>query len=290
MSKRAEAGEEKKKQVSVDRKTSLPAPIYRQEHQRRPKKLDPREVRGKERAKEQAEVIENLFECSLAKANTIDRRLKALGPGCRSYEAPALVAYELSGIPEDTYKGLASGQLIATMPPNEVKDAGTNPDHSANDMATNTTGLPIKEAEDPEFVTKDMATDTEDLPAEKAAGPVFIARNMATDTTDLPVLEIPALDNDIGLWEYYPHIMMLLMILIGFFYLYVGLKANPMPNTHKIICKSIFSHRHIPFPTPSLNAAPTVTLVYPPTPVPRLGFLKMMNGSSLGGALEGRKW
>ena len=225
MSKQAETSEEKKAAGAANWETDGSEDVG--EHargsmrrkmkkllslERQAKNLETLEMRGKGRAKEQSEALESLFECTPAKADAIDRRLKALGPGCRLYEAPALVAYELSGIPEDTYKGLASGQLIATMPLNEVKDVGTNSDvfaddratdttdllaeevavplRSAKDMATDTTDLPVKEVADPLRSAKDMATDTTDLPVKEVADPLRSAKDMATDTTDLPVKEV----------------------------------------------------------------------------------------------------
>lgn len=125
-----------------------------------------------------AGAIASLFECTPAKADAIDLRLMALGPGCLTQEAPAVVAHELSGIPEDTYKGLASGQLIATVPPKEVKDVGTDPEIFAADVATDTADLPVAK------VGSDMATDTADLPIE---GPILVAEDRATDTADLPI-------------------------------------------------------------------------------------------------------
>lgn len=218
------------------------------------------------RAKEQSEALETLFECTPAKANAIDRRLKALGPGCRLYEAPALIAYELSGIPEDTYKGFASGQLIATMPPNEVKDVGTDPDIFADDMAT----------------------DTTDLPAEKVTDPLFSARDMATDTTDLPVEELTTHRARSSLWALFLYFLMPLMIIFILRLLYTGLKSDSKPKTQiGLLYKNIYSHRHIPFPPPSLYDSRPFTLVYPPTPAPQLGMARMMKGSSLGGALRG---
>ena len=225
MSKQAETSEEKKAAGAANWETDGSEDVG--EHargsmrrkmkkllslERQAKNLETLEMRGKGRAKEQSEALESLFECTPAKADAIDRRLKALGPGCRLHEAPALVAFELSGIPEDTYKGLASGQLIATMPLNEVKDVGTNPDvfaddratdttdlpaeevavplRSAKDMATDTTDLPVKEVADPLRSTKDMATDTTDLPVKEVADPLRSTKDMATDTTDLPVKEV----------------------------------------------------------------------------------------------------
>ncbi|CAD6566798.1 MAG: hypothetical protein ASARMPRED_000145 [Alectoria sarmentosa] len=249
---------------STHREMKKPLPMKRQATN-----LETVEIRAKERAKEQSEALETLFECTPAKANAIDRRLKALGPGCRLHEAPALVAYELSGIPEDTYKGLASGQLIATMPPNEVKDVGTNPDRFADDMATDTTGLLTKEVASPLSVAKDMATDTTDLPVEEATAPYTKSSRRAL----------------------FLCFLMLLTISSGLFCMYMGLRSDPKPNTqHGIMYKNIYSHRHTPFPTPSRCAPTPITFVYPPTPALQLGLERMMTGSSLGGGLKGMKW
>lgn len=259
----SEDGEEHTK-GSTHREMKKPLPMKRQV-----KNLETLEIQAKERAKEQPEALETLFECTPAKANAIDRRLKALGPGCRLHEAPALVAYELSGIPENTYKGLASGQLIATVPPNEVKDVGTNPDRFADDIATDTTGLPTKEVASPLSVAKDMATDTTDLPVEEATAP-YTGSSRRT---------------------LFLCFLMLLTISSGLFCMYMGLRSDPKPNTqHGLMYKNIYSHRHTPFPTPSLCAPTPITFVYPPTPALQLGLERMMTGSSLGGGLKGMKW
>ena len=240
---------------------------------RRAKNLETFQIRAKERAKEQSEVLESMFECTPAKANTIDRRLKALGPGCRLQEAPALVAYELSGIPEDTYKGLASGQLVATMPPNEVQDSGTSAETFADDKATDTTRLP----------------------AEEVAEPLFIARDQATDVTNLPVEEVSVSKKTYKIWDYsrglFCVFLLLLMITLGFFFLHAWLKGGPMLEVSDgTIYRNVFPHRHTPFPTPSLNASTRVRLVYPPTPAAQLGLARMINGSSWGAGSVGRKW
>ena len=136
--------------------------------ERRAKNLELIGSRAKERSKEQSEALEILFECTAAKAIAIDQSLKALGPGCRLHEAPALVACELSGIPVNTYKGLASGQLVATMPPNAVRHVGTD-----------TAGLA------PE--ARSIGTETKDLPAnEVTAPPAMVTETVGTDTTNIP--------------------------------------------------------------------------------------------------------
>lgn len=280
MSKQAETGEEKKgagaetwetdnseddeehTKGSILRETKKPLPF-----KRHGKELETLDIRATERTKEQAEALETLFECTPAKANAIDRRLKALGPGCRLHEAPALVAYELSGIPEDTYKGLASGQLIATIPLNEVKDVGTKP----------------------VAIADDMPTDNTDLPAEDVARPVFIAKDMATNTTDLYVKGITLPYTMSSRRAFFLYILMLLLIFFGLFCLYVGLKPDPKPKTqHGILYKNIYSHRHAPFPTPSLYAPTPITFVFPPTPALQLGLRRALTGSSLGGGWKGR--
>lgn len=279
MSKQAKTGEEKKRLSAENWETDdsedaeLNTRWRRQEMKKRlsverpAKNLETLEIRTKERAKEQSEALETLFECTPAKANAIDRRLKALGPGCRLQEAPALVAYELSGIPENIYKDLASGQLIATMPPNEVKDVGTSPDRFADDMAT----------------------DTTDLPAEKVVGPLFVAKDMATDTTDLAVEEVSAPHTRSSRLAAFFYLLMSLMIFFGLFCLYMELKSDPKPKTqHGILYKNIYSHRHTPFPTPARYASTPITFVYPPSPAPQLGLERMMMGSSLGGVMRGR--
>ena len=280
MSKQAEIGEEKKEvgaetwqtdsseddgerakgSMRLSTKWSLPL--------RRPRKdLEIHDLQAMERTKEHSEVLENLFECTPAKANAIDRRLKALGPGCRLHEAPAIVAYELSEIPEDTYKGLASGQLIATIPPNKVKDAGTSPDK----------------------FTHDMSTDNQDLPAKDVGGPILIAKDMTTDTTGLYTEGVKVPHTKSSRRTSLLYILTFLMILFGLFCLYVGLKPDPKLTTqHGIMYKNIYSHRHTPFPTPSLYASTPITFVYPPTPALQLGLGRMMTGSSLGGRLKGQ--
>lgn len=240
--------------------------------ERQAKNIEARETRAKERAKEQSEALETLFECTPAKANAIDRRLKALGPGCRLHEAPALVAYELSGIQEETYKGLASGQLIATMPPNEVRDVGTNP----------------------EVFAVDAATEIIDLPTNRIAGPIFVAQDMATDTIDLPVEEVTTSHNRFSRRTLFDYLLMLSEILLGLFFLYwlyTELSSDPKPKTqHGLLYQNIYPHRHTPFPTPSRYGPTPIRLVYPPTPAPQLGLARMMKGSSLGGGLRGRGW
>ena len=244
--------------------------------------VDTLETRAKERAKEQSEILENLFECTPAKAGAIDRRLKALGPGCLLYEAPAVVAYELSGILEDTYKGLASGQLIAIMPPNEAKDVGTDPDIFAADVATDTTDLPAAE------IGTDIATDTADLPIE---GPLFIARDRATDTADLPVQGVPAFDKDTTYWDLVLCLLVSIIAFSGLFGFYAGLKPDPKPTTpHGILHKHVFSHRHTAFPTPSLNASTPITLLYQPTPALHFGLPTMMKGASLDRGVKRNRW
>lgn len=221
------------------------------------------------RVKEEPEAIKILFECTPGKADAIDRRLKALGPGCRMNEAPALVAYELSGIPEDTYKGLASGQLIATMPPNEVKDVGTNPDVFAHDMATTTIGLP----------------------AEAVTGSPFSVKDTSTDTTDLPIEQVTATHTRSGGRALFPYVLMSLMIFFGLFCLYMGLKLDVKSTTrYGIKYKNVYSHRFTPFPTPSVSASTPILLAYPPTPAPQLGLVGMMKGISSGGGPMGRRW
>ena len=238
-------------------------------------------IRAKERAKEQSEVLESLFECTPAKANAIDRRLKALGPGCRLQEAPALVAYELSGIPEDTYKGLASGQLVATMPRNEVQDRGTSPETFADDKATDTTGLPAEEVADPPLIASDEATD-----------PPLIARDEATDVTNVRVEGVSVSKQSYKIRDLFClFLLLLLMIILGIFYLRGWLKGDPVLEfPDGTIYRNVFSHRHTPFPTPSLNASTRVTLVYPPTPAAQLGLARMIHGSSWGAGSVGRKW
>lgn len=257
--------------------------------ERQAKNLETLETRGKGRAKEQSEALESLFECTPAKADAIDRRLKALGPGCRLYEAPALVAYELSGIPEDTYKGLASGQLIATMPLNEVKDVGTNPDVFADDRATDTADLPAEEVADPLRSVKDMATDTTDLPVKEVADPLRSAKDMATDTTDLPVKKVTVTPTRFSSWALFIYALMLLMILFSLFSLYSGLKSDPHSKIqHGIVYKNVYSHRYTPLPAPSRHASTPITFVYPPMPAPQLGLAMMMKGGSSGGGV--RRW
>ena len=323
MSKQAETSEEKKAAGAANWETDGSEDVG--EHargsmrrkmkkllslERQAKNLETLEMRGKGRAKEQSEALESLFECTPAKADAIDRRLKALGPGCRLYEAPALVAYELSGIPEDTYKGLASGQLIATMPLNEVKDVGTNPDvyaddratdttdlpvkevadplRSAKDMATDTTDLPVKEVADPLRSAKDMATDTTDLPVKKVADSLRSAKDMATDTTDLPVKKVTVTPTRFSSWALFIYALMSLMILFSLFSLYSGLKSDPHSKIqHGIVYKNVYSHRYTPLPAPSRHASTPITFVYPPMPAPQLGLAMMMKGGSLGGGVRG---
>lgn len=281
MSKQADTGEDKKEAAaglaessdSEDAEKHAKGSTYRGKlrhgFQRRPKNLETIEVQAKERAKEQSEVLETLFECTPAKANAIDRRLKALGPGCRLYEAPALVAYELSGIPEDTYKGLASGQLIATLPPNEVKDAGT----------------------DPEVFAGDVATNTADLPVEEVSYQPFIATDMATDTADLPVQTVPAITWSSRLWALLPYLLFSLAIILISYSLFNGLKAGSKFNTQNgPVLNTVYPGRHTPFPTPSLDSWTPITIVHPPTPAPQLGLLRMMGGGLSGGELEGKEW
>ena len=300
-SKQAKTGEEKKRRSAENWETDdsedaeLNTRWRRQEMKKRlsverpAKNLETLEIRTKERAKEQSEALETLFECTPAKANAIDRRLKALGPGCRLQEAPALVAYELSGIPENIYKDLASGQLIATMPPNEVKDVGTSPDRFADDMATDTTDLPAEKVVGPLFVAKDMATGTTDLAVENVVGPLFVAKDMATDTTDLAVEKVSAPHTRSSRLAAFFYLLMSLMIFFGLFCLYMELKSDRKPKTqHGILYKNIYSHRHTPFPTPARYASTPITFVYPPTPAPQLGLERMMMGSSLGGVMRGR--
>lgn len=241
---------------------------------RQAKNLDTLQIRAKqrakERAKEQSEVLESLFECTPAKANAINQRLKALGPGCRLQEAPALVAYELSGIPEDTYKGLASGQLVATMPRNEVQDRGTSPETFADDKGTDTTGLPAEEVADPPVIARDEATDATNVRVEGVS-----VSKQSYKIRDLLFL----------------FLLLLLMIILGIVYLRGWLKGDPvLVLSDGTIYRNVFSHRHTPFPTPSLNASTRVTLVYPPTPAAQLGLARMMNGSSWGAGSVGRKW
>lgn len=215
-------------------------------------------MQAKGRAKEQSQALERIFECTPEKAHTIDRGLKILGPGCRLLEAPALIAHELSGIPKETYKGLASGQLIATMARNEVKDMGTNPGIFANDMATDTSDLPIKEV----------------------TGPRSFAKDVATDTTGLPAGEVTASDTKSSRWIVPPYIVILLMIifcLLGFF---MALKSNSKPKVPQgLLYKNIYSHRYTPLASPSASASVPITFVYPPVPAQQLGLAGMMRGA-----------
>lgn len=227
------------------------------------------EFRANERAKEQSEVLESIFECTPAKAHAIDRRLKALGPGCRLHEAPALVANELSGIPEDTYKGLASGKLITTEPRNEVKDVGTNPVVFANEVST----------------------QTADLAPEQVADAPYSAQDMMTDTTDLPVERVPASSIMTELRALFPLLMVALLVVMGSIHLYTGLKGNHTLNAgDHVLQKHIYSQRYTSFPTPSLYTSTPVKLVFPPTPAPQLGLFRMMYGASRGGGLLERMW
>ena len=227
------------------------------------------ELRANERAKEQSEALESIFECTPAKANAIDRRLKALGPGCRLHEAPALVANELSGIPEETYKGLASGKLITTEPRNEVKDVGTNP----------------------VVFTNEMSTQTADLAPEQVADTPYSAQDMMTDTTDLPVERVPARTIMTELRAIFPLLMVTLLLIMGFVHLYTGLRGDPkLDGGDYVLQKHIYSHRYTSFPTSSLSTSTPVKLVFPPTPAPQLGLLRMMYGASGGGGLLGRNW
>ena len=269
------------------------------------------------RAKELPEAIATLFECGSDKAKAIDRRLRRLGPGAQRTEGPAALAHELSGIPVDIYQGIASGSLIATVPPNEVRDMGTNPEVFAVDMATDTTDLPIARV-----AGQDMATDTTGLPAEEVTTsdmttntadlPVqeVTTSHMATDTTDLPVQEVTtshmATDTtDLrgeaistsnnrfsrqALFHYLPMLMTILFGLYMLFSLYMWLSPE---LKNGLQYKNIFPHRHTPLPAPShypqYHSTPIV-LVYPPTPASQLGLVGMMTGSTLGGVLGGSKW
>lgn len=246
---------------------------------RRAKIIEAQEIR----AKELPDAIASMFECGPIKAKAIDRRLRILGPGCGLLEGPAVVAHELSGIPVDTYKGLASGSLIATMPRNEVIDVGTNPEVFVVDVATETTDLPIDRVAD-----QDMATDTTDLPVEEVT-----TSHMATDTTDLPVEQVTTSHNRFSRQALFHYLPMLIMILFGlflFYSLYKWLSPDPKDGLQY---KNIFPYRHTPFPTashyPRYHSTPIV-LVHPPTPAVQLGLVRMITGSSLGGVLGGRKW
>ncbi len=288
MSNQADTGEEKKVEEH-NRDSERRGMKKLVSMQRQAKNIDTLETRAKERAKEQSEALETLFECTPAKANAIDRRLKALGPGCRLHEAPALVAYELSGILEETYKGLASGLLIATMPPNEVKDVGTDPDVFADDMATETSDLPVEKVACPHFIARDTATDTTDLPVEEVAGPHFIARDTATDTTDLPVEEVTILH---AMWSrraFFHYFLMPLMISVILLGLYMQIKPDVKPKAqYGLLYTNVYSHRHMPFSRPSHYDSTPVKFVNPPTPAAQLGIARMMKASSLGGVLMGR--
>lgn len=224
------------------------------------------------REKEVSTILKNMFECPPEKANAIERRIRRIGPGALLGEAPAVVAYELSGIPVDTYKGLASGQLIATMPPNEVRDVGTNPEVFADDVSTHIT----------------------DLRTDRVADPLYIAQDMGTDTADLPVEEVTTSHNRLSRQALFQYLMILLMILFGLFSLYrlyMGLFSNPSSETqHGTQYQTVYPYRHTPVPTPSVNYSTPITLVYPPTPAPQLGLVRMMMGSSLGRGLGGSKW
>lgn len=227
------------------------------------------EMRANERAKEQSEVIESIFECTPAKANAIDRRLKALGPGCRLHEAPALVANELSGIAEETYKGLASGKLITTEPRNEVIDVGTNPVVFANELSTQTADLAPEQVAHAPYSAQDMMTDTTDLPVERVPTPSIMTRLRAT----------------------FPLLMVALLLIMGCIHLYTGLKGGPKLNSgDQILQKHVYSQRYTSFPTPSLHTSTPVKLVFQPTPAPQLGLLRMMYGASRGGGLSERMW
>lgn len=224
------------------------------------------------REKEVSETLKNIFECTPEKAKAIDRRLQIIGPGALVGEAPAVIAYELSGIPVDTYKGLASGQLIATMPPNEVRDMGTNPEVFADDVTTQITDLRTVRVADPRSVTQDMGTDTADLPVE----------------------EITTYHNRFSRQALFNHFMMLLMMLFAlfcFYRSYIELFSDPSSETQNgTQYQTVYIHRHTPVPTPSVNYSTPITLVYPPTPAPQLGLVRMMMGSSLGRGLGGSKW
>lgn len=245
--------------------------------ERQAKAPETSEVRAKDRVKEQPEALEAIFECTPAKAQVIDRRLKALGPGCRLHEAPALVAYELSGIPEDTYKGLAAGQLIATTLPTRVQGTGASAAIPADTVAADTTGLP--------------ADAVAAVTAEETAAPVIPANDMATNTTDVPTKKVTASYFGFSGRALVSLFLMSLMIFFGLFYLYKGLKSDPNFDIKDgVLYKTIYSHRHTALPTPSLNASTRITLVFPPTPAPQLGLARMMKGSSLVGGLGGRMW
>ena len=235
----------------------------RQSTERHAKNMAAREIR----AREQSTAIESIFECTPAKAHTIDRRLKALGPGCRLQEAPALVAYELSGIPEDTYKGLVSGQLLATMPPKDANGTGTTLMHS-------------------------IGTDTTDLPTEEVTNPVLLTEEMATDNTILPndnsmITETRLSSGSFS--DYFMPLLVLLMMLLSFFYLYMDFTSNQSPKTaNGVVYKNAYSLRYMP--TPSISAATPVTFVYPPTPAPQLGLARMLMASSSGRWIMGGRW
>lgn len=232
---------------------------------RRAKNFELIGLRAKERSKEQSELLETVFECTTDKANAIDQRLKALGPGCRLHEAPALVANELSGIPIHTYKGLASGQLVATMPPNAVRHVGTD-----------TAGLAPK--------ARSMGTSTEDLPANQVAAPALVTQAVVADPTDVPANNIMAKRSTVISYILSTFLLMLLGIS-----LYKQFKDNGnVSEVADVIQKQVFSQRYSP--TASLTLSTPVKLVYPPTPAPQLGLGVMMKGGLLGGGWREGKW
>lgn len=294
MPKQAKTGEEEKGGVAEPWETDEPKDAEQNTKDTMPRETQrflssKRRVRYPEtlavRAKEQSEVLETLFECTTEEAHAISKRLKVLGPGCRLYEAPPLIAYELSGIPVDTYKGLASGKLIATMPLNEVKDVGTSPEKFAADIGTDTTGLPAEELAGPLIVGNDIATDTADLPTEEVAGPLIVGNDIATDTADLPVEEVTNPKTSFNHWTL---LLYGLMIIFGLLCVYMGMKSDPKTGPqYGILYKNIYSHRHTPFATPSSQASTPIIFVHPPSPAPQLGLARMMMGGLLGGGLGG---
>lgn len=226
------------------------------------------ELRANERAKEQAESLESIFECTPAKAKAIDRRLKALGPGCRLHEAPALVANELSGIPEEAYKGLASGKLITTEPRNEVKDMGTNP----------------------VVLATEVSTQTADLAPEQVAATPYSSRDVTTDTTDLiTFVRVPVSTIVRELTALIPLLLLALVLITTAVHLYTGLKGDSYPNSgHYVLQRHIYSQRYT---SASSHFAQTpVRFVFPPTPAPQLGLMRMMYGSSRGGGPLETMW